>query len=100
MHYYALLTHNALYMVMVMVMRWVRVKPHLAYNYDYTALYAHYKYVHNALWMDAFGEVFFFLSFFLSGLLETALKRHYVGFHCFIFAVQQRKFGLKWTFPL
>ncbi len=41
--FYAACLYNALYVVMVMV------GPDLAYNYDYTALQVHYKFVHSAL---------------------------------------------------
>ncbi len=35
----------------------VGVNPNLAYDYDYTALWVHYKYVHNVLWADALMKV-------------------------------------------
>ncbi len=40
---------------MVMVM--VRVNPNHMYNYYFTALWLHYKYVHNTLQMDALSQV-------------------------------------------
>ncbi len=54
----------------------VKVNPNLAYNYDHTVLITHYKYVHNALKMDALSKVFPFipLKIFYSFKFNVKIK--------------------------